>query len=298
MSVIKLFLFITAIGLMSVSGLLAQSAEKPLSSTTVGSQEAPETWRFNFDSRPWRLGHQEAAPQMSIREYVLQGETVEAWSEMVTSFFVARQSVTVEDMFKNFKKLLSQDCPSLSLSIIERSDTNILFEWQHQGCRGNPPQHEIKRIARGPGGILFLAYVAKATELSEERRNAWISILRDATPTTVASQPAPVMLKKTALVPGVSLVNMAAALGKDALGKLGSFAKKKYGCGSVTVVDTKYESGGDKMLMDGKGRLLSGLAVERWAVIMCGKLRNLSLAFRADGQGGSEIAISEIEPDK
>src|SRR5262249_31112217 len=158
MRALKVFLSMTIAALASLSGLLAQSAEKP--------QEAPEVWNLRFDSRQWHLGYQESSATMSIREYVLPGETVEAWSELVTSLLVKREDVSVQTVFESFKGQLLQDCPAAKISTIEQSDTNILYEWQHQGCKGFPPQHEIKRITRGPGGILILSYVAKTTSLA------------------------------------------------------------------------------------------------------------------------------------
>jgi hypothetical protein len=440
------------------------------SSTTSATQEVLEPWSFNFDSRPWKLGHQEANNQGSLREYVLEGETVEAWSELVTSMFVSGNDA-VKDVFKRVKRLLSQDCPSLRLTVIEDSSTNVLFEWQHKGCRGYPPQHELKRIAQGRGGILSLSYVAKTAELSDERRNSWISILRTAAPsassnqptrtymghrvvdmnfpiaggetvslpvtdagpipaespafkieiagvsidgpkqatlawkfaltsktsktlehvlveevhpsevakvlvddpspslkdkiwssttagiepnpsttawlfTEVASvfvfrftitpagsppvvlyqpawfsppskeafrqaiarinvsQPAPAPsplpgpLKETEEVPGVSLVRHATALRKDALRNLALFAKKKYKCSSIRVVDTKHEKDDGEILLDRKGRLFSGVVSERWSVWLCGEIRALALVFRPDGKGGSYISIAEVESDK
>jgi hypothetical protein len=290
MNAIKLFPLVMVISLVSASGLFAQSAEQPLS----GPQEAPERWKFNFDSRQWQLGYQEATNQGAIREYVLQGQTVEAWSELVTSLFVARNDVSIQDLFGNIKDMLSQGCPSLSLSTIEQSASSIIFEWRHKGCQGFPPQHEIKRIVQDRAGILSLAYAAKTEELSEERRRSWISILRNATPTASSSQPTPTALE----VPGVSLVNHAAALRKDALGNLGLFAQKEYGCGSVSVLDTKNERVDGEILVDGKGRLFSGVVSERWAVDMCGELRNLALVFRADGKGGSYVEIAKVESNK
>jgi hypothetical protein len=218
---------------------------------TQGPQEAPEVWKLSFDSRQWRLGYQDSSPALSIREYVLPGETVEAWSELVTSILLRREDVSVKAVFENFKGQILKDCPAAKISVIQQSDVDILFEWQHQGCKSFPPQHEIKRITRGPGGILVLSYVAKTTSLAGERRTSWISILGEATPKTAADQPA------TPKVPGASIVNMADLLRKGVLANLVSFARKTYGCGSVNVISTRSYKADDKNYLDGKGHFLS-----------------------------------------
>ncbi|HTG31589.1 MAG TPA: hypothetical protein VLB76_01560 [Thermoanaerobaculia bacterium] len=151
---------------------------------TSAAQEVPERWKFNFDSRQWQLGSQSTDGQQAIREYIPQRETMEAWSELVTSYY-HQGTLPPKAIFENMKSQLSKNCPSLRISIIEESATSILFEWRHKGCGGFPPQHEIKRIAQNSSGVLFLAYVAKTEQLSEERRKSWVSILREATLVTV-----------------------------------------------------------------------------------------------------------------
>ncbi len=150
-------------------------------SKAADTQKHPEVWTFNFDSRPWKLGHQAANAEETIREYVLQGETVEAWSELVTSHSLARV-VEPKAVVETMKALQSKDCPSFRSAILEESAASVLYEWQHKGCRGFPSQHEIRRIARSSRGTLFLAYVAKTEQLSAEQRRSWISILKNAAP--------------------------------------------------------------------------------------------------------------------
>lgn len=165
---------------LKISDLIV--AKPPLEASAA--QEVPERWKFNFDSRRWQLGSQSADGEQSIREYILQDETVEAWSELVTSYY-HQGNLAPKAIFESIKSQLSKNCSSLRVSIIEESATSILFEWRHEGCGGFPPQHEIKRIAKNSSGVLFLAYVAKTEQLSEERKKSWVSILRNATLVTV-----------------------------------------------------------------------------------------------------------------
>jgi hypothetical protein len=141
--------------------------------------KVPERWSFRFDARKWHLGHQAADGQQAIREYVLSGQTVQNWSELVTSHYVAG-GVSPRALFKQFRRDLSRGCPSLRVSVIEESDDNILFEWQHEGCQGYPAQHELRRIKRGKTGTLVLSYVEKTKQLAAEKRTAWLSIMKAA----------------------------------------------------------------------------------------------------------------------
>jgi len=141
--------------------------------------DVPERWNFTFDSRQWQLGSQSADREGAVREYVLNGQTVENWSELVTSLYLAG-NVAPRALFEQFRRDLSRGCPSLRVSIIEESAENIIFEWQHEGCQGFPAQHEIRRIARGQTGTLTLSFVEKTRQLTPDKRAIWISIIKAA----------------------------------------------------------------------------------------------------------------------
>jgi len=147
--------------------------------TTTSQQEVPERWSFSFDSRQWQVGYQAANPQEAIREYVLSGQTVQNWSELVTSQYFARD-IAPRVLFEQFRRNISHGCPSLRVAIIEESSDTIIFEWQLDGCQGFPAQHEIRRIATGRTGTLTLSFVEKTRQLTAEKRSTWISIIKGA----------------------------------------------------------------------------------------------------------------------
>lgn len=147
----------------------------------VGPQtQVPERWNFSFDSRSWQLGHQQATTSQAIREYVLSGESVENWSELVTSFY-AIKDISPKISFELFREDFLRRCPTTRFSFIEESAGGVIFEWQHEGCGDQPPQHEIRRHSRGRMGLLSLSFVEKTNQLAREKRNAWLAILRSAT---------------------------------------------------------------------------------------------------------------------
>src|SRR4029453_261972 len=65
-----------------------------------------------FDGRGWVVGHQQRNANESLTEYVLPGQTVDNWRQLVTStvFF---QPVPVERLSDQIHTLMSKDCPSL-----------------------------------------------------------------------------------------------------------------------------------------------------------------------------------------
>jgi hypothetical protein len=145
----------------------------------VSHAKSSERWVFEFDSRAWSLSFEASTASRTIREYVLTGQTIENWTELVTSLFDASAS-TPKEALARFRDDLARDCPSLRISIIEESAESILLEWQHEGCQGFPAQHEIRRITSGRGGVLTLSFAEKTKQLTSEKRTTWISIIRAA----------------------------------------------------------------------------------------------------------------------
>jgi hypothetical protein len=167
-------------GLVLIALLVSCATTQKNSNAIFSSQPTPERWNFNFDSRKWHLGSQGANKDSTLREYVLEGQTVDNWQELVSSQSSAVR-VKPRVMYDYFKSQISQDCPSLQIFIIEESMDNILFEWKHGGCQEFPAQDEIQRIVLTPNGTFVLHYAAKTPQLTSEVRDTWISIIKSAT---------------------------------------------------------------------------------------------------------------------
>jgi tetratricopeptide (TPR) repeat protein len=148
----------------------------------TGPQQVPERWHFNFDSRHWQLGKQAASSTQEIREYVLPGETVKNWTELVTSGFYIGSTVPPRAAFEGLAKNLKNSCPSFWSGIIEESTDSIIYEWGNRDSVSTcPAQHEIARMVRFQSGMAHLHYVKKTKQLTESERSTWLSILRTAT---------------------------------------------------------------------------------------------------------------------
>ncbi len=143
-------------------------------------REVPERWNFILDSRPWQLGYQAADARQAIREYVLPGQTVQSWSELVTSQYFP-DGPAPRALFDQTRQDLSRGCPSLQVSVIEETADTIIFEWRHDGCQGHPAQHEIRRISTGRTGTVSLSFVERTRQLAADKQTKWISILKSAT---------------------------------------------------------------------------------------------------------------------
>ena len=148
-------------------------------SISVFAEKDP--WDFQFDGRKWEVGfsHSPSASQCGI-EYVLKGESVTNWSELVTSQFAGGLTgFTLDEWLKLFTEGMSKKYPSFKWKKIPMNDGSLLFEWSHK--KGEwPAQHEIKRGIYIDNYVYFLSYAKKTEQLDKKTRAQWIEILKNA----------------------------------------------------------------------------------------------------------------------
>jgi hypothetical protein len=161
------------IALMLVVGLSLLDAR-----AAVADSSAPR-----FDGRAWSIGNRQQNSSRSITEYVLPGETVDHWSELVTSqvFRDPDHRMPLKFFLSEIRASLERGCSSLVWHTIRQDDESVIFEWHDAGCGGFEAQAELDRVAVGPQGVHRLAYAVytgKAKDaLNAKKRDAWIALL-------------------------------------------------------------------------------------------------------------------------
>jgi hypothetical protein len=143
-----------------------------LSAITPANAQTP-----GFDGRGWTVGHRQSNGVQTLIEYVLPGQNVENWRELVTSQ-VFSQAVPVTPFVERLRASLSQGCPSLVWNVIRQEEKTLIYEWRDSGCGGFEPQYELGRVTIEERGLYRLAYAVKTkAPLAAEKRSAWIDIL-------------------------------------------------------------------------------------------------------------------------
>ncbi|OGV75197.1 MAG: hypothetical protein A3K19_23065 [Lentisphaerae bacterium RIFOXYB12_FULL_65_16] len=148
-----------------------------------------EPWRFEFDGRTWIRGYDSVGGEGPLIEYVLDGESVESWSELVTSGVAALPAVgnasedALDLLLSETRARLSYRARDFRWSVIERGPGHALYEWSHQGCPTWPPQHEIARCDIAGPVVVSLRYTVNTarTRPTQEGLDFWRSRLRTAT---------------------------------------------------------------------------------------------------------------------
>lgn len=141
-----------------------------------------ERIELQFDGRPWSIGYSAHEPtQGAATEYVLPGETVEAWTELVTVELLprAQRRADVNELVEATHDFFARSCLQLYWRILKRQKQEVLYEWRHAGSPqlGQPPQHEISRYVKGETGIHRAAYVVKSNPMPEPVREQWVKLI-------------------------------------------------------------------------------------------------------------------------
>jgi len=133
-----------------------------------------------FDDRPWKLGWSRNQEGAVYEEYVLDGETVENWSELVTiQFFPGLNKKMSPDAFEARQKAdLSSVCPSLNWESIYQSEDERIWKWNITGCLGQPDQAEIARLKKTDEGFHIWHYAIKKSSILPEKERIWLEKLR------------------------------------------------------------------------------------------------------------------------
>lgn len=168
----KKFLFLS-LACLSMFNLNASVATIDAASPIVFSTEA--------DGRNWKLGYNAKNDQMSLSEYIIEGESLENWTELVSVMAVWPSDMTLEQYFDSFVQNLKKLIPSseIQAKIIERGPNTLLAEWWLDDKSPNS-QHEWIQLFRGSSTIYSLRYTTKNLESIDAKRPIWEKILKDA----------------------------------------------------------------------------------------------------------------------
>ncbi len=130
------------------------------------------------DGRDWWIGYKADVGAVRNIEFVLPGERVENWHELVSfQFFGDPAFPSPQAAMEGLRALMKERCQTTVWNVLRQDENSALYEWRSSDCPGQPDQHEIARFLRVKDGTYRIAYVAKTKEILSSRRNQWIELL-------------------------------------------------------------------------------------------------------------------------
>ncbi|MDD5081429.1 MAG: hypothetical protein WC214_04810 [Candidatus Omnitrophota bacterium] len=138
-----------------------------------------DQYYINIEDRVWHMGYFASNDKTVLAEYVLDGETVEAWSELFTIMEDRISGITPRSFAEGFPGELIKKYPGLEWKIFDEGDNWVFMEWANHA---EPYQHELRKIIRLGGVLMNISYVKKIERLSSEERERWINIINKSMP--------------------------------------------------------------------------------------------------------------------
>ncbi len=140
--------------------------------------------KLHFDNRDWVVGNEQSNDRESITEYVLRGETVYNWSELVSlgTQFGLKEYATAEKFMEGIKALLMEKTSrKVVWNTIESNDKEAIYEWKTINAPSVDNQHELARVICGNKDIYSVRYTTKKLPLSDQQRQEWVGLLKAVT---------------------------------------------------------------------------------------------------------------------
>ena len=140
---------------------------------------AEEALKFAFDGRPWSVGENRETSHESITEWVLPGERVTNWQELVTvqSFWGFQNRLSIDTYLQRTEVLVRRRCEGARFAVIRRAERDALYE---TSCP-QPAASTLDRVVFGREAIHILQYAHKGAPLQPLRKATWQPLLDAAT---------------------------------------------------------------------------------------------------------------------
>ncbi|MBI1871217.1 MAG: hypothetical protein HYS07_08510 [Chlamydiae bacterium] len=185
-SLLSLFIFLLTLP------LIAQANDPTTYDTTSGSysvglaRRAKSRWWDEvlepiFDGRIWKMAHEDHDESQSIREYILEGETIDHWTEIVTvhQFKDLQNKTSLKALMEKMQRDLFHSCPSTQWEILNETLEDLIYTWQLKDCPAQEDQYELARLIIGKEAIYLIRYTHKASKIDLERYTIWLDLLAD-----------------------------------------------------------------------------------------------------------------------
>ncbi len=142
------------------------------------AEEAAEKESFIANGKEWQLGFTDSQNGL-LKEYVLAGETVDNWSELITvQRFSNPNGARVQDYAAQFKAALEKSVAgNLRFQILTEDAKNLFYEFEVTDDAVHPDQYETGRIESEGGEIWFVHYAIKVPEIDKSEKDAWLNIM-------------------------------------------------------------------------------------------------------------------------
>ena len=151
---------------------LVASAQTPY----VPTPEMAMSWAMGKDSRKWIPQYQTGNSRRIIFELVPEGQTIEAWKEMVAQQ-IDFTTVPLREHFEGWKAMLIRSDPKILITEEKTIDGSILATYLSEAG----DEMSLRRFIKANDGVYMLAYHVRPKLKTEAIWQLWQNIITNAT---------------------------------------------------------------------------------------------------------------------
>ncbi|MBI5394376.1 MAG: hypothetical protein HZA91_03675 [Verrucomicrobia bacterium] len=144
---------------------------------------AEEKAQFQFDDRKWNPGFQGYRGSAAVTEYILEGESGNNWTELLTAQFLVggQKRVLPEEFAKGMEaRLRNIATGKVTWTVISSSPTEVMYEWSLVKDHMRPDEQSIARVIKSGAGLHLVHYATRKVPMSDAARQKWIGLLNAA----------------------------------------------------------------------------------------------------------------------
>lgn len=139
-----------------------------------------------FDDRKWELGWSankvtNSNDESVFDEYIIKGESINNWSELVTIQFFSglHKNVTLETFENEVKNSVRTSCPEAEWINYEQKKDERVAYFAIKNCQVQQDQSEIIRLINTDKGIHVFHYAIKKSPMPDSNKQIWMKNLKD-----------------------------------------------------------------------------------------------------------------------
>jgi hypothetical protein len=144
-----------------LSGDTANASARPIDWVQVGATENRDNGRY------------------VQKDYVRRGESAARWSELFTYMNTPKPDESPEAFMERQQAAVLKKCPGAIFTVLNQSDTEILYESTITRCSELGDQHELVRVIYGSANMFRLSYTVKDATIPTPRRDAALKLLSE-----------------------------------------------------------------------------------------------------------------------
>jgi len=133
-----------------------------------------------FDDREWSLEYYDEAQGQAIGEFLVNGETVDNWSELYTVHYFEGlfANTTIDDWMTSIEQNLSLETSGeVEFKKVESNKSDGIYEFVISGT-GFEDQHELARVFTENNDIFVVRYTIMGEPMEDTVRSEWLDRLK------------------------------------------------------------------------------------------------------------------------